>query len=327
MTRERVWLSGHSAGKALVTGGAGFIGSHLVDALLEENTAVTVWDNLSAGTWKNLRKGKASDSNLTLVEQDLASPSLEIPEGCEIVYHLAANPDVQIGAARPGVHFTENIVATHNLLEAIRKSAGIEALVFASTSTVYGEPEMIPTPESFGPMKPISTYGASKLAAEAMISAYANTYGFRAVIYRLANVIGPRSTHGVIYDFIQKLRRDPATLEVLGDGSQTKSYLHVKDCVSAFVVGQEKSAQRVSILNAGSEDQINVLRIAEIVCKEMGLRDVSLELKPATRDGRGWIGDVKFMRLDVSALKSLGWSPTMNSEDAVVATVRQVLLD
>jgi UDP-glucose 4-epimerase len=312
-------------GRTLVTGGAGFIGSHLVDSLLERDGLVVVWDNLSAGKSENLARWMGKGSRLTFAKDDLTSANLRIPTDCEVVYHLAANPDVKVGAEDPSIHFRQNVVTTYNLLEAIRKATNIRAILFASTSTVYGEPKKIPTPEDYGPMEPISTYGASKLASEALISAYANTYGLKAVIYRLANIIGPRSNHGVIYDFIQKLRRDRSRLEILGDGSQTKSYLHVKDCVQALLIGFAKPSQQVSVLNVGSEDQISVTRIAEIVCKEMGLNDVKFGLKPATKDGRGWVGDVKLMRLDVSALKSLGWKPELDSERAVVSAVRSTL--
>jgi len=292
---------------------------------MEEGGMVTVWDNLSAGRIERLAKWKGSESRFALEKEDLTNANLTIPRECETIYHLAANPEVRIGTESPSVHFEQNIVTTHNLLEAARKAANARTIVFASTSTVYGEPKKIPTPEDYGPMKPISTYGASKLASEALISAYASTYGLRAVIYRLANVIGPGSTHGVIYDFIQKLREDPSRLEILGDGTQTKSYLHVKDCVRALLAGLAEPDQRVSIFNVGSEDQVNVTKIAEIVCREMGLRDVKLSLRSVTKDGRGWVGDVKVMLLDVSALKRLGWKAEMNSEEAVVSAARQMV--
>jgi UDP-glucose 4-epimerase len=243
----------------------------------------------------------------------------------EAIWHLAANPEVRIGATNPAVHFKENILATYNLLEAAREHSGLRSFVFASTSTVYGEAEKIPTPEDYGPLKPVSTYGASKLACESLISAYASSYGFRAVTFRLANIVGSRSNHGIIFDLVTKLKKDPNELEILGDGTQEKSYLSVKDCVSGMAIGVERSTEQVAYINVGPEDRINVMKIADIVCEEMGLGKVKVKRRRVTQDGRGWIGDVKFMELDVSKLKGFGWRPTMNSEAAVRSAAREVI--
>jgi UDP-glucose 4-epimerase len=309
--------------KALVTGGCGFIGSHLVDYLVGEGSEVDVLDDLSAGHIGNIEKWE-SYAKCRFVRKDLLTDELSIPTDCETIYHLAANPDVRIGSSSPKIHFDQNIVATYRLLEATRKS-NAEKFVFSSTSTVYGEAEQIPTSEDYGPLKPISTYGGSKLACEALISSYSYTYGIKSTIFRLANIIGSRSTHGIIFDLLQKLRNNPIELEILGDGSQTKSYLHVQDCVEGILTGNRRSHSQVSIFNTGSEDQINVMKIAEIVCREAGFPGVKYKLYPATSDGRGWLGDVRFMRLDVSRLKSLGWSPKMSSEEAVTRSVRELL--
>ncbi|HDI53095.1 MAG TPA: NAD-dependent epimerase/dehydratase family protein, partial [Candidatus Bathyarchaeota archaeon] len=216
----------------LVTGGAGFIGSHLVDQLLERGERVRVLDNLSSGSLKNL-EGWLNSPNLDFMEGDLLDP-VDVDKalrGCEAVYHMAAIPEVRLSRASPEEHFKQNIEATYNLLEAIARGGEVNLYVFASSSTVYGDAEVIPTPEDYAPLEPISVYGASKLAAEALSMAYAHTYGFRCIIYRMANIVGPRINHGVIYDFIEKLRRNPKRLEVLGDGTQSKSYLYVTDCV------------------------------------------------------------------------------------------------
>lgn len=313
--------------KILVTGGAGFIGSHLVDAFLARDSDVVVMDNLSAGTENNLPT--QPKNKLAFLKADLKNPELRIPDGIDSIYHLAANPEVRVGSTTPEVHFNENLVCTYNLLEASRKHGGIKSFVFLSTSTVYGEPSRIPTPEEYGPLRPISVYGASKLASEALVSAYASSYGFHATIFRLANVIGTRSNHGIIHDVAVKLQSNQEELEILGDGTQTKSYLHVKDCVSGILKGVENSgkAAGAEIFNLGSKDKINVMRIVEIVCEQMKLRDVKFVHKNATEDGRGWIGDVKFMQLDVSKLESLGWKPTLNSEQAVKTTVKEMLVD
>lgn len=249
---------------ALVIGGAGFVGSHLVDALLTNGINVSVFDNLSSGTLQNIKQW-LNNPNFTFIKGDLLNPS-DIQklkqEHYDLVFHLTANPEVRIGLTNPDIHFQQNIVATHKLLESLRKTKNNPTLIFTSTSTVYGEPTKMPTPEDYAPLKPISTYGASKLACEALISAYAYTYGFKAIIIRLANIVGPRSQHGVVHDFIQKLKKNPEELEILGDGTQTKSYLYISDCINAILLTLQKSKEQVEIYNAGSEDQIPVTKIA-----------------------------------------------------------------
>jgi UDP-glucose 4-epimerase len=313
--------------RVLVTGGAGFIGSHLVDALMVRGEEVCVFDNLSTGSIENVRYWLGSP-NFTFIKGDLLNTmdleKLEVKR-YSFIFHFAANPEVKIGSTEPGIHFQQNILATYNLLELIRKADAKPTLIFASTSTVYGEASRIPTPEDYAPLKPISTYGASKLACEALITAYAYTYGFKAVIYRLANIVGPRSRHGVIYDFIEKLKRNPGELEILGDGTQTKSYLHVGDCIDAILLGLEKSTEQVEIFNVGSEDQVDVKTIAQIVIDEMKLKNVKLIFTGGVEGGRGWKGDVKNMLLDITKLKTLGWRPKLNSKQAVREAAKSLL--
>jgi len=241
-----------------------------------------------------------------------------------VVFHFAANPEVRVGETDPSVHFRENLVCSFNVLEAMRRSETAKALVFASTSTVYGDVKVIPTPEDYGSLEPISVYGASKLASEALIVAYAHTYGFAALILRFANVVGSRSGHGVIFDFVKKLRENAKLLEILGDGTQTKSYLYIEDCVSAVLTGFEAMQGRVEVLNVGSEDQVSVREIAEIVVEEMGLKDVMFRFTGGVKGGRGWVGDVKNMLLDVGRLKAKGWKPKYNSGEAVKETTRRI---
>ena len=311
----------------LVTGGAGFIGSHLVDSLMARGNYVCVFDNLSTGSLENVEHW-LNHPNFTFIKGDLLSQSnlkkLKVDD-YNVIFHLAANPEVRIGSIEPSIHFRQNVVATYNLLEHVRMAGGSPILVFTSTSTVYGEASKIPTPEDYAPLKPISTYGASKLACEALISAYAYTYGFKAVILRLANIVGSRSRHGVIHDFIQKLRKNPNELEILGDGTQTKSYLYISDCVEAILLATENPENHVEVYNVGSEDQINVKTIAEIVIEEMGLKNVKLKPTGGVNGGRGWKGDVKNMLLDISKIKALGWKPKLNSEQAVRKTVREII--
>jgi len=312
--------------RILITGGAGFIGSHLVDRLRENGNQVIVVDNLSSGKPENLERW-LKDSQFSFVQEDLLKPIriLNLLSECETTFHLAANPEVRVGSVDPKVHYEQNITATFNLLEAIRKVGNVKKLVFTSSSTVYGEAEKIPTPEDYAPLKPISVYGASKLACEALITCYAYTYGFDAMIYRLANIIGTRAQHGVIYDFINKLAKNSKKLEILGDGTQTKSYLDVEDCIDAMLTGVSKRNERVEIFNVGSEDQVNVREIADIVCEEMGLKNIEYVFTGGVDDGRGWKGDVKVMLLSIEKIKGLGWKPMLNSRQAVRKTAKALL--
>ncbi len=310
----------------LITGGAGFIGSHLVDTFMERGENVRVFDNLSTGSVSNL-EGWLENPDFEFVDGDLLNPDSvrKALEGCSVVYHLAANPEVRGSKAHPYDHFRHNIEATFNLLDAARVEGGIGKAVFTSTSTVYGDATVLPTPEDYVPLRPISHYGASKLASEVLINSYAAMYDIQSIIYRMANIVGPRSNHGVTYDFVEKLKKNPRELEVLGDGSQSKSYLHVEDCVEGIILGAEKSGERVEILNIGSGDRVDVLEIANIVIEEMGLSDVEIKLMGGVDGGRGWKGDVKFMQLDVSRLKSLDWAPKFNSAQAVRTTARALV--
>jgi UDP-glucose 4-epimerase len=312
-------------GRIFITGGAGFIGSHLVDALCK-NHEVVVLDNLSSGKLENVKKWLKS-SNFTFVKDDLLKSEKirEYLSDCETIFHLAANPEVRVGSTNPIIHYEQNVAATFNLLEAIRQTGNVKRLMFTSSSTVYGEPQKIPTPENYAPLKPISVYGASKLASEALIISYAYTYGFDTIIYRLANIVGSRMQHGVIYDFINKLRKNSEKLEILGDGSQTKSYLDIKDCIKAMFTSLQTPTNRVEIYNVGSEDQVNVKQIASIICEEMGLENVEYVFTGGVDGGRGWKGDVKTMQLDVGKLKKLGWKPTLNSYQAVRNAARTLL--
>ena len=311
--------------KILVTGGAGFIGSHLVDHLLSKGYQVRAFDNLSAGKLTNLEQW-SDEENFEFVKGDLLDPSSirSALQGCTAIFHLAANPEVRSYKASPHDHFKHNIEGTFNLLEAIRENGNVQFLGFTSTSTVYGETSVIPTPETYAPLKPISNYGASKLAAEAMICSYSAMYNFRAGIFRLANIIGPRSDHGVIYDFINKLKANPAELEVLGDGSQSKSYLYIDDCVRGMLTSLESYDNQVDIFNIGSEDRTIVMKIAETVIDAMNLSNVAIRTTGGVDGGRGWKGDVKIMQLDTSNLKKHGWEPKHNSAEAVKLTAKHL---
>ncbi|HRT11655.1 MAG TPA: NAD-dependent epimerase/dehydratase family protein [Methanoculleus sp.] len=305
----------------IVTGGAGFIGSHIVDALVAAGDKVLVIDDFSAGSEKNLAHHQAG-GQVTSIRQNLLDDGWQERFcGADRVYHIAADPDVRQSAVNPDSQIRNNIITTHRVLEAMRVH-GVPELVFTSTSTVYGDATVIPTPETYTPLEPISVYGATKLACEALISSYCHSFGMTSWIYRFANIIGERSGHGVIPDFIRKLRENPRELEILGDGRQTKSYLEVRECVRAVQFGIEHSHDPVNIFNIGSEDWIDVVTIADIVTEEMGLSGVRYRF---TGGARGWVGDVPRMQLSVEKLKNLGWRCRMTSEESVHSAVRAML--
>jgi len=245
-------------------------------------------------------------------------------ENKKTVFHLAAYPEVRTGFKHPEKSFRENILSTFNLLEQIRKS-DVERILFTSSSTVYGEPNVIPTTEDYGPCIPISPYGASKLAGEALISSYCHTYGINAILFRLANVVGSKSARGVIWDFINKLKIDNKRLEILGDGRQSKSYLHVGECVEAMFHCISKIKNNIEIFNVGNVDEIDVMSIAKIVCDRMHLENTEFITTGGASDGRGWIGDVKKMNLDISKLIKTGWEPKLSSSKTVDRTVKELL--
>ncbi len=308
--------------KIIVTGGAGFIGSHIVDRLLSPGNEVTVIDNLSSGRMEFLEHHRTKQNfrfiKIDLLESEKLKKAIE---GAEMIYHVAANPDVRLGAQDTRIHLEQNIIATYNLLEAMRL-AQIKNIVFTSTSTVYGEAAVIPTPEDYGPLIPISLYGASKLACEALITSYCGSFDMNSWIFRFANIVGARGTHGIIIDFINKLKNNPGSLEILGDGEQRKSYLYVSDCVDAILFAVEKSNDMVNIFNIGSKDTINATEIGRIIVEEMDLKDVPFKY---TGGKRGWKGDVPTMMLSIDKMQKLGWEPVYNSRKSIVEAARSIL--
>ena len=306
----------------LVTGGAGFIGSHLVDALVEQGKEVRVLDNFSSGREEFLSHHEGSES-VEVCRGDLLDRDevMSAMEGIETVHHLAANPDIRLGIEVTDTDLRQGTMATYNILEAMRLSE-VGRISFASSSAVYGEARVMPTPEDYGPVMPISLYGASKLASEALITAWAGTFGAQGYIHRFANIVGPRGTHGVIFDFIHKLKRDPRRLEVLGDGNQEKSYMSAHDCVHSMlhVIGLDDEGTALN--NLGTGDTCSVSRIAEIVIEESGLEGVSIDY---TGGSRGWAGDVPKTYLDVTKLLGTGFEPTAMSEQAVRDTARVLI--
>ncbi|WOF17104.1 NAD-dependent epimerase/dehydratase family protein [Methanoplanus sp. FWC-SCC4] len=306
---------------SVVTGGAGFIGSHIVDYLVRSGDRVLIIDNLSAGNKQNIA-GHLDSGKAELIKADLLSDGWQkYLEGADRVFHIAADPDVRASAKNPKPVCDNNVSATINVLEAMREY-GVREIVFTSTSTVYGEAKTIPTPEDYSPMIPISIYAGTKLADEAIIASYAHTYQMKARVFRFANIIGERSNHGVIWDFIHKLKENPKELEILGDGKQTKSYFSVDACVRAVFYACENSDETFNYFNIGSEDWISVTELAEIITEEMGLPGVAFKYSGGDR---GWVGDVPKMQLSVEKLKSLGWTPDTDSKESVRLAARALL--
>lgn len=300
--------------KALVTGGAGFIGSHLVDRLVEMGCDVVVLDNLSNSSLEYLQD--YIDRGLVeFVKGDVRDfETVEsCVEGSSLVFHFAAQYDVRRSVSDPLYDFDVNVHGIINILEAMRKKDVLNIVFASSGGTLYGLAEAFPTPETYPP-QPISPYGASKAASEMYISAYCACYGLCGVSLRYANIIGPRSLHGVIFDFYQKLKNEPRSLQILGDGKQKKSYMDVSDCIDASLYATERVESGFNIFNIGSEEWVTVNYIAKIVISELKLRDVELSY---TGGEQGWTGDVPLMLLDISKLKSLGWKPKMRIDEAI----------
>ncbi|MEM1180966.1 MAG: NAD-dependent epimerase/dehydratase family protein [Acidobacteriota bacterium] len=308
--------------KALVTGGAGFIGSHVVDRLLAEGYRVTVYDNLATGQRRFLDDALATGRCRLVVGDILDRDRLtESLDGSSLVAHFAANADVRRGRDHPERDLEQNALGTSSVLEAMR-AAGVERLLFASTGAIYGEPDVFPTPEDAPLPVQTSLYGASKLAAEGLISAYAHGFGLQASIFRFVSILGPRYSHGHVFDFVRKLLHDPERVEVLGDGRQRKSYLHVDDCVDGIVRALRRDEAPVSIYNLGHADVCTVDDSLGWIARRLGFEPE----RRYTGGERGWVGDSPLVHLDCSRIRALGFAPRRSIRESVEATV-DFLLD
>jgi len=305
-----------------VTGGAGFIGSHLVERLLSDGGQVTVYDNLVSGRKEWLEHHQNND-NFSFTEADLldAETLEQAMKGHDVVWHLGANTDIPTGNRVTDLDLKNCTIATRNVLEAMRHN-DIDKILFASSACVYGDTPPQALSEAFGPLLPINLYGAGKLACEGLISSYSHLFGIKTWMFRFANVVGARMGHGVIYDFIHKLKKNPAELEVLGDGKQEKPFFLVEDCVDGMLCAFQKADVGCDVFNLGCDSFTTVTRIAQIVIEEMGLKNVKIRY---TGGKRGWPGDAPVVHFNVDKMKGLGWRAGHTSDDAVREATRRLI--
>ena len=307
----------------LVTGGAGFIGSHLVDHLLAEGYKITCADDLSLGKEKNINHNK-NNPNFKFVKLNIldkiALDKIFKEDKFDCVFHLAANSDIERGVKYLNVDLEKTFMTTFNILVCMKKYS-VKNIVFASSPTIYGDLNK-PLREDTGPLFPISFYGAAKLSSEGYISAFCANYDGKAWIFRFPNVVGERLTHGVVFDFIKKLKENPKELTILGDGMQEKPFMHIKDLVEGIIFAWKNSNDTINCFNLGLNSSIIVNRIAEIIIEEMGLKDVKITY---TGGDKGWVGDVSSYKYDFSKIKKLGWQAKLSSEEAIREAVRSEL--
>ena len=312
----------------LLVGGAGFIGSHFADRLLAEPSVerVTVYDNFSSGRRWHLQQ-HAGDDRLAVVEADVKDQAslTRAMRDHEVVVHLASNPDIARAATEPAVDFDEGTLLTHRVLEAARLTEA-RVVLYASGSGIYGDVGVTEVDEDWGPLVPISTYGASKLAGEALISAYSFMFGVRGLVFRFGNVVGPRQTHGVGFDFVRALLDDPTRLRILGDGSQSKSYIHVADAVEAMLTAHARVDAPFDAFNVATGDYLTVTEIADIVLECLELERPAVEYEYTGGD-RGWKGDVPVVRLDTERIRRLGWVCARSSREALRAALLELIPD
>jgi UDP-glucose 4-epimerase len=312
--------------RVFVSGGAGFIGSHLVGSLLGEAATerVVIFDNFSSGRSSYVERS-AQDPRVEVVRADLKELNAVTAAmtGCDTIFHLAANPDIAKAVTQPDIDFWEGTYLTQNVLEAMRVT-GAHKIIYTSGSGVYGENPEVAFAEDYGPCVPISTYGASKLACEGLIAAYCHMFDLVGRAFRFANVVGPRQTHGVGYDFIRRLKADPARLRILGDGSQKKSYIHVEDVLGAIRLADERAGRKYEVFNVATDDYITVSEIADLAVKVSGLTSTRYEF---TGGDRGWKGDVPVVRFDCSKIKALGWEARRTSSEAVTDAMTAMLAE
>ena len=306
------------ARKFFISGAAGFIGSNVVDRLLDEGLSVVGYDNFSSGFEGNLG-GAQKNLNFRLIRADVLDLRVltKAMAGCDFVFHLAANADVRFGTLHPEKDLEQNTVATFNVLEAMRAN-GIGRIAFSSTGSIYGEPDVFPTPEDAPFPVQTSMYGASKLACEGLIQAYCEGFGFNSWIFRFVSILGERYSHGHVLDFYKRLLSDPGHLHVLGNGKQRKSYLYIQDCIDSMLIAIEKAKDKVNIFNLGTDEYCEVNDSIGWICEHLGF-DPKLSYGGGDR---GWIGDSPFIFLDCSRIRALEWQPRLTIREAIIKTLR-----
>jgi UDP-glucose 4-epimerase len=316
----------HQWKRVFVSGGAGFIGSHLLTSLLKKSgiERVVIFDNFSSGQLSYVKEG-ADDPRVEVVKADLKElrAVASAMAGCDTVFHLAANPDIAKAVTQPDIDFWEGTYLTQNVLEAMRIN-GVRKIIYTSGSGVYGENPHVAFAEDYGPCVPISTYGASKLACEGLIAAYCHMFEIVGCAFRFANVVGPRQTHGVGYDFVRRLKADPTRLRILGDGTQRKSYIHVEDVLAAIRLADERATGNYAMFNVATDDYITVAEIADLAVNVSGLTPGQTKYE-FTGGDRGWKGDVPVVRFDCSKIKALGWKARRSSAEAVTDAMKAMI--
>ena len=310
--------------KYFITGGAGFIGAHLSSRLLDAGHLVTAYDNFSNGQRWHFGKNE-KNSNLTIIEADVRD-EVQLEKaiaGHDVVFHLASNADIARAAVEPDIDFSNGTLLTRCVLEAMRKT-GVKSIAFTSGSGVYGEVPATPIPEDYDKMIPVSTYGAQKLASEALIAAYSFMFDMHGMVFRFANVVGSQQTHGVAYDFLRRLAKEPTRLKIFGDGTQSKPYIHVEDVIDAFLLVEGEARGGYEYHNVASQDFLTVHEIADMVCERMGLKEVQYDF---TGGSRGWKADVPVYRLDTTKIRTRGWSNKRNSMQAATMAIDSMIAD
>jgi len=310
--------------KYFIAGGAGFIGSHVAHRILKDPVCegLVIYDNFTSGKDRHITD-IVNNPRVTVVRADIKDLDhlVKAMSGSETVFHFASNPDIAKAITQPDVDFWEGTYLTQNILEAMRINGG-KKIIYASGSGVYGETGYQEVTEDYAPMLPISTYGASKLAGEALICSYCHMFDMVGRAYRFANVVGPRQTHGVAFDFIRRLLQTPDRLTILGDGTQSKSYIYVDDVLDAIFISEIESQSQFDYFNVATGDYITVREIADLVIEEMGLNDVQLEF---TGGDRGWKGDVPIVRFNLTKIHSLGWKSKYSSKEAIQLSIRSMM--